>query len=750
MIKILLVFLALKLFLLTSICFGQQQFYELRYQNNIKIAVGQNIFENPWAGGLNSAVFSKIELNHDGTEDLFVFDRTQNKISTYLAQQVNGQWTWKYQPEYEVLFPDSLQDWVLLRDYNSDGRKDIFTKTNLGIKVYRNITTTGGALAFELAEDFIRFNNGVNIQVSGDDLPAVVDMDNDNDLDILCFDFYSGHTIQLYKNMRQEDKLAPDSLRFKLEDATWGKLTKCEDVCGHYVFNSACRTTGTKHSVPASILPIDLDNDRDKDVLLGGDPCSELVQITNEGTPAKAVMTSSGVKTVFPANTTPANFGQFLAAYYEDVTFDNIPDLLVSPFVPVNTDLVDTRQSVWLYRNTAASGNTSPAFTLLQKNFLQDKILDVGEDSAPALADVDADGDLDMLVGNYGTLRNNNVVSSLHLYKNIGTATEPNFKFETDNYADLASLELQGIQPRFADVNSDGRLDLTFTVLNSSTGSNKYILNQAPAGQAFNFDVAKVQSLPIGTNVGDIACFYDLDRDGDQDVLIGASIQISETSGPLLFYRNTGTAAKPVYQLANEAFGGIQYSQEANRRIYPLIADLNNDNSPELITADNRGVIKVYPDFMKDLNATFQEKKALFSNSVSNQTVSSRLGAHIALTAADLNNDNQPEILVGNAGGGLYYISQQLKNATGISDEEKELLNISIFPNPANQEVTITGPEKMTIVLYNTEGRKIITTTNNFAKEHRVNVAGFAAGLYYVQVQTINGVLAGYKLLIKK
>ena len=31
-----------------------------------------------------------------------------------------------YAHEYEQLFPQSLSDWVLLRDYNNDNKKDIF------------------------------------------------------------------------------------------------------------------------------------------------------------------------------------------------------------------------------------------------------------------------------------------------------------------------------------------------------------------------------------------------------------------------------------------------------------------------------------------------------------------------------------------------------------------------------------------------------------------------------------------------
>ena len=747
------VFCLLVLFFLGSYRPGwAQQYYEFHYQNDVKITVGSRIVANPWSGGLNSAVVSKIDLNQDNTEDLFVFDRTQNKGFTYLARQVNGQWQWVYQPDYEALFPADLTDWVLLRDYNQDGRPDIFTKTNFGIKVYRNTTPAAGPLTFALAEDFIRFNNGINLQVSGDDLPAITDMDNDGDLDVLCFDFATGHTIQLYHNRRVEDQLAADSLRFKLQDAWWGKLTKCEDACGSFVFNASCRTGGTQHTVPTSILAVDLDQDQDKDILLGSDRCTQLVKITNQGTPTQAIMSSAGVELVFPAATTPADFPHHLAASYEDVTFDGVPDLLVSPFVPVNSDLVNTRQSVWLYRNTAATARQRPVFSFVQPDFLQDNLLDVGEDSAPAYADVDADGDLDLLVGNYATLRNGSYIGGISLYRNTGTATQPEFTFETDDYANLTALELQGIQPRFADVNGDGRLDLTFsTIISTATGTNKYLLNTAAAGQPFNFNVADVKSLPIGTNVEDTALFYDLDRDGDQDVLVGTSLPVAATSGPLLFYRNTGTNASPQYNLANDAFGGIKFREDdAVRTIYPLVADLNNDQSPELLTVENSGQIRIYPDFMADLTATFTESPALFANMVKNEALPSRLGTHATLAAADLDGNQKPEIVVGSAGGGLYYLTQQSRLGTGPPPPEPPPVAVTIFPNPTtDREVTIAGPEEVAVTMFDAAGRKVFAN-QTFARTHRVQVADLAAGLYYVQLRTRQAQTAGYKLVIQK
>ena len=40
--------------------------------------------KNAWAGGLNFLQVSDIDLNYDGVMDLFVFDRTGNKVSTFI------------------------------------------------------------------------------------------------------------------------------------------------------------------------------------------------------------------------------------------------------------------------------------------------------------------------------------------------------------------------------------------------------------------------------------------------------------------------------------------------------------------------------------------------------------------------------------------------------------------------------------------------------------------------------------------
>ena len=79
-------------------------------------------FEKAWVGGMNGVQFSEIDLNLDGIMDLITLDRTGNKLNPYTV--INGKYV--FSPEYRENFPQ-LHDWVLLEDYDCDGKKDIFT-----------------------------------------------------------------------------------------------------------------------------------------------------------------------------------------------------------------------------------------------------------------------------------------------------------------------------------------------------------------------------------------------------------------------------------------------------------------------------------------------------------------------------------------------------------------------------------------------------------------------------------------------
>lgn len=90
------------LFVLLAFHAHAQFSYEL-YQE-VEVEAGGNLLNLPWAGGLNSAQVNSMDINGDSKEDLVIFDRTANKLLTFVNE--NNQL--KAAPEYESLFPSEV------------------------------------------------------------------------------------------------------------------------------------------------------------------------------------------------------------------------------------------------------------------------------------------------------------------------------------------------------------------------------------------------------------------------------------------------------------------------------------------------------------------------------------------------------------------------------------------------------------------------------------------------------------------
>lgn len=88
--------------------------------------------------------------------------------------------------------------------------------------------------------------------------------------------------------------------------------------------------------------------------------------------------------------------------------------------------------------------------------------------SIPTLADVDNDGDFDLLVGQ----RNGNIIH----YSNLGTGTNPNFKLETENLVPVGGGGASA--PTFTDIDNDGDSDL---FVGDISGSIRFYQNTGTA-----------------------------------------------------------------------------------------------------------------------------------------------------------------------------------------------------------------------------------------------------------------------------
>ncbi|MBC7921030.1 MAG: T9SS type A sorting domain-containing protein [Ferruginibacter sp.] len=728
-----------------------------RYEASVPVTVAGQPLANPWAGGLNAGQFSTLFLNDDAVADLVVFDRTTHKLTAFLAVAEGGHYAYRHAPAYEFGFPP-LSGWALLADYDHDGRKDLFTHTNLGIAVYRNVAENG--IRWEKIADPLYtegFSGQINLQVPVSDIPAVVDLDEDGDLDVLAYDF-SGHQVEYHRNQSVEKYGHARALEFKRVYTCWGNFESGE-TCVDFRFGLPCGSGGRLapggrplHS-GSSLLVADLSGDGHKDVLTGKVDCNPLQYLVNEGTNRDADFTR---RQPFPADK-PVDFAAFPAAFYEDVDFDGKQDLIAAPNVSANeSGQVDFGASAWLYLNQGTPAR--PDFRYRQSDFLQEQMVDVGENAAPALADDDGDGDLDLFVGNTGLRNGDSFSAVISRFENVGSARQPAFARETGNFlafghsADPAGNGhgghggdqpgLTDVRPLFADFNGDGATDLGFTAHTGGATALWYIPNAAARGQAFQLLLRDTVRLPLPLDFDERPFPWDLDRDGDLDWLVG------NPRGNLRHYENTGTASRPVFRLANDQFGGIPEDPE-RRNVVPLVADVNADGQPDLLTGDRSGRLTLYPSFWADPDGAFGAVTDLVLDTLSRRYTSAILGGPLFPVVADLDGDQLPELLVGTHAGGIAY----LKNTSppGSSTETVAGPEAVVYPNPVKRYAYVRVPYAGEVELFNSLGQSVLTRRSILAnREIAVDLGYLTNGLYVLKIGGSGGEVQTRKLLLQK
>src|SRR5688572_15362474 len=177
------------------------------FDPSIVVKIGTDTLKHPWAGGLNFVQFSDIDVDFDGDLDLFVFDRSGDEISVFLTEEENGEQVYRYLHGGHALFPADVRYRAAMVDYNGDGKNDLFTYGIGGMKVYRNVGDGVNGLQWQLAKNLLMSeypgNDYTNLYVSSSDIPALIDVEGDGDLDILTFNI-GGERLEYHQNQSIE------------------------------------------------------------------------------------------------------------------------------------------------------------------------------------------------------------------------------------------------------------------------------------------------------------------------------------------------------------------------------------------------------------------------------------------------------------------------------------------------------------------------------------------------------------------
>jgi hypothetical protein len=695
----------------------------------------------PWAGGLSSVQVGTIDFDLDGREDLVLFDRTSNKLNTFR----NTGSGYEYAPEYELHFPKGITGWIIFADYNCNGKKDLFTHTLFGIKVYENVSSD--KLEWKKIHDPL-YTTGTagdfNLQVNVTDIPVIADIDNDGDLDILVYNFAIGGYIRHHKNFSMENT-GECGLQFRRVSMQWGEFEECE--CDTFAFNgNTCYDMedlmGGKvmHAGGKTMLLIDMNGNNVKDLLMSQEDCSKLYFLENQGTPDQALMRDFDM--VFPNKEHPAHFERFPAAFHEDVNHDGMKDLLVSPNLP-NDPLhtVDFKNSVWLYGNTGT--NQNPDFSFVKKNFMQDEMIDEGWMAKPFFADYDGDGDLDMFIAANGFERNGIYYGSIALYENTGTANSPKFNKVTNDFLGLSSRQWIDMKPMFVDINKDGAPDLIIPA--RTKGSHRatvfYLLNKNRSG-AFEFDSNNIQELNFENYAaGDNIYFHDINKNGEMDILL------AKVNGRIELYHNNGNAAS--FTRVTQAFAGIadNYTRRAPSIV---IADLNNNGREELAVLDNAGIIRIIENFN---TANQIEHIKTLLNQFTDLEDSLRLGEYGQLAIAPLVKGELPFLAVGSVQGGVYLMKNVDENAGGIHQR----ISMEVYPNPVSgspdhdrSRVTIKVSMDARLEVFSLLGQTIFSSNVKKDEATFLDPTTLSHGIYIVRASASRKQSKAVKLVVIK
>lgn len=731
-IRVVRIFMLRSLFVLLFFPISSLAQFTYSIDQSIPVEIDGRFVPMAWAGGLNSPQVSSMDFDGDGKVDLVAFDRAADKIFPY---RNNGSGKYEYAPDYEILFPEAVSQWMLLRDFNCDGKKDLFTSDPFGISVFVNTTKAGQPLSWRPFNPGFPlltkgFNGSINLKINDSDIPAIDDVDNDGDLDILAMRFVGIGTVEWHKNMSIENAGKCDSLQLERVTQIYGGVTEC--TCGVFAFNSQpCPTGRTEHVGGKTLLSIDADSDGDRDLLFSEETCNTLYLLRNNGTNESPVFSTG---TPFPA-AKPASFRFFPGAYYEDIDFDNVKDLVVAPNLYARQfDNVLVRNSVWLYRNSGT--NQQPNFTFLQNNFLQFDMIDVGDYSVPTLIDTDNDGDEDLFVGYFG---NENFRGSLYYFENTGTINEPMFKFITNDFGGLSFVGFYNMKPQAVDMDGDSDTDLAFTATSLQDGVTSlfYIPNTSDDGFVPNFGDIRQTGVKIG--VSENLRLADVNNDGIKDLLIG------KATGALQYWQNrANNGLFDQLVLANGSFLGLGNSTSRQNPAV-AVADLDADGFDDLVMGDQRGNLLFYGDYKNFDGSALQGQSDILFNSITEQYSAANFAGEVQPAVGNLFNSTRPEILLGNSLGGLFV----LRNDGGVSLNEDPVIGVGPNPLPRDKELQILSDRNAKLQIFSLLGQKMSEQIFIPANQiYMLPLKEIAAGMYVARF-SFPGKTLSMKIILK-
>lgn len=693
--------------------------YSFFRSQEIPVIIDDDTLAMPWAGGLNAVHFSEIDLDLDGVNDFFAFEKHGNRILTFLRRGNN----YIYAPQYANRFPE-LHDWVILKDYNGDGKPDIFTYGLAGVRVFKNIS--GSQLDFQLVTEQLQayyYNGYVNIFASPDDYLIVEDIDQDGHLDLLNF-WVLGKYVHHLRNYSDN----PEVFDFRLESECWGHFEEAGDNNTITLFSDCDSKEGengghTRHT-GSSMLLHDFDRNGLPDILIGDIDYPNLIVLYNHGTLQEARMTEQD--TAFPDGA-PVHLFSMPAAALISLPEQNSPSLIVSPSDPALNKSQDLN-SVWRYDYDTLLQQ----YTLTNTAFLQEGMIDVGSGCHPVLFDWNGDGLQDLFLANYGSFDSAQYISgfptsffssSIRYYQNTGTQSQPAFQLMEEDFGRLKALNLHALHPVFGDFTCDGQTDM---LCGQEDGTLLLVPHPRLIGNSvelypdyLNIDVGKF-STPT---------FFDLDGDGRKDLIIG------NQRGLLSYYQNIGTCGITDFIFVTDTLGGVDVRNPEQSYFGYSVPCLYRDSAhgAVLFCGSEQGHIFYYHGIDENPLGNYSYGGVVYESADSDCQFCAtplREGRRTAAAIASMDGDPYPDLIVCNYAGGAAYLRGRTPASHESHTPAHTRTTLRAYPNPTSGKLRINTDTPVELVeVYDLSGRALLRSTGP-----HIDLGALHDGMYILKI----------------
>jgi hypothetical protein len=244
--------------------------------------------------------------------------------------------------------------------------------------------------------------------------------------------------------------------------------------------------------------------------------------------------------------------------------------------------------------------------------------------ASPTLADLDDDGDLDLVVGEfYGTL--------LYFKNDAGTFTQMT---GVDNPFDGIDVGYEA-NPTLVDLDGDTDYDL---VVGAQYGTISYFENQSGSFVELTGGDNPFDGIDIGAK--SVPGFIDYDNDGDLDLYIG------DKYGGISYYINDG-GTFTAQTGADNPFDGLDLGND----ICPYISDFDNDGDLDIAFGDYESLILRY---LRNDADVYTEQRG-----TNNPFEGVQVDGNATPWFADLDEDTDLDIVIGDANGNInYYMNE--------------------------------------------------------------------------------------------